>query len=137
MSDKRFVAFLATLLLIAPTAQAEEPADPAREAELLELVIEFSDLIDPESVRFRKVRHTRLSYDAWCGEFNAKNRMGGYVGWAKFAARDRRRGGSPQNPSRYVQFITTEVLSACQRDRTYVRDDWSGFRQIFNGGQSR
>lgn len=41
------------------------------------------DLIDPESTRFRGLRAWRLSNGdvAVCGEQNARNRFGGYVGF--------------------------------------------------------
>jgi hypothetical protein len=38
-------------------------------------------LIDPESVLFREVRRGQ---DAICGEFNGKNRFGGYTGFGRF-----------------------------------------------------
>ncbi|MDP3492511.1 MAG: hypothetical protein Q8R82_05315 [Hyphomonadaceae bacterium] len=42
-----------------------------------------NELLDPFSAEFRNVRQ-RLGN--WCGEVNAKNRMGGYVGWSLFGA---------------------------------------------------
>lgn len=41
-----------------------------------------STLIDPSSVQYRNI--VAYSEDAVCGEFNAKNRMGGYVGFKPF-----------------------------------------------------
>ncbi|CAI07131.1 hypothetical protein [Aromatoleum aromaticum] len=46
-------------------------------------------LFDPDSVKFRNVT---LSGDRVCGEVNARNRMGGYVGFSTFAA-DKIQGG--------------------------------------------
>ena len=43
-------------------------------------------LIDPGSVQLRKVRTSAVSSDSICGEVNAKNRMGGYVGFRRFIA---------------------------------------------------
>lgn len=45
-------------------------------------------LRDPESARFRNVRVVRKAdgSDALCGELNAKNVYGGYVGYAPFYA---------------------------------------------------
>lgn len=40
-------------------------------------------MYDPESARFRNVR-LNLVGDALCGEINAKNKMGGYVGFKRF-----------------------------------------------------
>lgn len=39
-------------------------------------------LVDPESTKFRNVRH--VEGELVCGEFNAKNRAGGYVGYRRF-----------------------------------------------------
>lgn len=43
-------------------------------------------LIDPESVRYRDLRISKRR-DYVCGEFNAKNRHGGYEGFSQFAVR--------------------------------------------------
>ena len=42
-----------------------------------------AQLLDPASVTFQTVRKTPI---AFCGELNAKNRMGGYVGFREFTA---------------------------------------------------
>ena len=42
---------------------------------------------DPDSVRIRNVVQDRSGFK-WCGEVNARNRMGGYVGWQRFIALD-------------------------------------------------
>lgn len=44
------------------------------------------NLVDPESVRFRDLRISKQR-DYVCGEFNAKNRQGGYNGFTEFAVR--------------------------------------------------
>lgn len=42
-------------------------------------------LNDPESAQFRGVRRsTNRRYEAWCGEVNARNKMGGMVGFTRF-----------------------------------------------------
>jgi hypothetical protein len=48
---------------------------------LAKVVKEHSSLIDPTSPIFRDITESK---DAWCGEINVKNRMGGYVGWHAF-----------------------------------------------------
>ncbi len=45
--------------------------------------MEHGNLIDPTSAVFRNVTHNGPR-TVWCGEVKAKNRFGGYVGWAKF-----------------------------------------------------
>jgi hypothetical protein len=44
-----------------------------------------SELVDPASAMFRNITYRELSFSTeWCGEINAKNRFGGYVGWTQF-----------------------------------------------------
>jgi len=122
----RRAALCLALALFAVPARAED----LREEELRDLFTEFSDLFDPGSVQFRKLRHSELSYLAWCGQFNAKNSFGGYVGWKRFSARDKRR-GQPRDPSHFVEFLFEEtdgnaedVRKACAIDQIYHREDW-------------
>ncbi|MCX7113130.1 MAG: hypothetical protein NTX45_24040 [Proteobacteria bacterium] len=54
---------------------------------LRDMLIMHSDFIDPSSAIFRNVNYSSSSIfhgDTWCGEINAKNQMGGYVGWRPF-----------------------------------------------------
>lgn len=47
----------------------------------------FDDkLLDYRTTRFRAVRYVRVrdSFDAFCGEINITNRMGGFTGWRGF-----------------------------------------------------
>lgn len=48
-----------------------------------------AQLTDPASATFRNVRSVRDEYGVVgvCGEVNAKNRMGGYVGFVEFMAK--------------------------------------------------
>ncbi|QHE86506.1 hypothetical protein [Hydrogenophaga sp. BPS33] len=41
-------------------------------------------LNDPESAQFRSVEQSRRRALAWCGEVNAKNRMGGLAGFTRY-----------------------------------------------------
>lgn len=41
-------------------------------------------LNDPDSVQFRDVEQSTREKTAWCGELNARNRMGGMVGFARY-----------------------------------------------------
>lgn len=41
-------------------------------------------LNDPNSAMFRSERHSKVSKEFWCGEVNAKNRMGGMVGYVRY-----------------------------------------------------
>lgn len=55
------------------------------EDHLKELFKNHSQLIDPDSVQIRNLTRGELgSLRRWCGDVNAKNRMGGYVGWQPF-----------------------------------------------------
>jgi hypothetical protein len=50
-----------------------------------QIFIDGSDLFDPHSAQFRNLLYRKSSIDErWCGEINAKNRYGGYVGWKRF-----------------------------------------------------
>lgn len=40
-------------------------------------------LTDPDSAQFKELRLSRRDNDVLCGELNAKNRMGGYVGYTR------------------------------------------------------
>lgn len=51
---------------------------------LRDMVTKHSDLVDPGSAMFRNITYHSYLWDTWCGEINAKNRMGGYVGWKPF-----------------------------------------------------
>ena len=70
-------------------------SDESNESELKELIISKSSLVDPFSVEFRNVvydfndlsiLHPDTSIKDWCGELNAKNKMGAYAGWSRFVA---------------------------------------------------
>lgn len=39
---------------------------------------------DPESVVLRDLRQSKRDKEVWCGEVNARNRLGGMVGFQKF-----------------------------------------------------
>ena len=46
-------------------------------------------LIDPESARFRNIDDQRSeAAGGVCGEMDSRNRLGGYVGWTRFFARE-------------------------------------------------
>lgn len=89
---------LAVLLGLVPgivlaQAQPFAPATPEEEQEIREY-LKDSDLRDPFSVQFRNLQVRPLAADGettgsgrgkiYCGEYNAKNGMGGYVGWDRF-----------------------------------------------------
>ena len=56
---------------------------------LKQLLVDHSELVDPFSVQFRKLKFRHVDStgaDIWCGDINAKNRMGAYTGWSGFYA---------------------------------------------------
>jgi len=69
----RAIAAAALCALAACSSPVESAAKEAVKAQL----------VDPESARFRNVV-TQAKTGAVCGEMNAKNRMGGYVGFTEF-----------------------------------------------------
>lgn len=46
--------------------------------------IDHSNLVDPNSSIFRNVTYKEKENQQWCGEINAKNKLGGYTGWVPF-----------------------------------------------------
>jgi hypothetical protein len=63
------------------------PTTPSEPDPLAQVKAGVSDtMIDPASTTFKNVRKVAIGY---CGEVNAKNRMGGYVGYQKFHAFDK------------------------------------------------
>lgn len=64
------------------------------EAALRKVFLEKASLKDPASVQFRGVKLSRFKTpdgkpaSIWCGEMNAKNSFGGYVGFSQFFAYD-------------------------------------------------
>jgi len=89
------IQFAASMGLLATVAFAQEEGPIWTKIDsfeqLEEMMISESSLKDPFSVRFR---HTvRTVYEAsdstvWCGHLNAKNSMGGYIGWHRFYISD-------------------------------------------------
>lgn len=45
-----------------------------------------SHLNDPDSAKFRNVMRGTRDPEVWCGEINARNRMGGMVGFRPYVA---------------------------------------------------
>lgn len=72
----------AALLALYAPAMAQKPPK-LDEAALREA---FTSLKDPDSLKVRDLRYKEKS-GAWvmCGQFNAKNAMGGYVGYQRFS----------------------------------------------------
>lgn len=44
-------------------------------------------LNDPDSAQFGQSFRSKRDNDVWCGEVNARNRMGGYVGKTRYVAK--------------------------------------------------
>jgi len=58
-----------------------------------QVIKEKGGLFDPDSVKFRDVKNYG---GIWCGQLNAKNRMGGYIGYTRFMVEE---GGSWVEPT--------------------------------------
>lgn len=88
---RTLVASLALTVLLAchtsktPDRQSAASRDPNKEAWLRQAFREHSDLLDPFSLQSRAV--VRPTDSTWCGEPNARNRMGAYTGWRPLAVR--------------------------------------------------
>ncbi|MBX3579963.1 MAG: hypothetical protein KF723_22395 [Rhizobiaceae bacterium] len=81
------LTFLAASVALISTAAAYEIVDKSGteiDAALLGATLaDVADLfVDPEAVQFRRIRIGKEG--ALCGEVNAKNRLGGYVGFEPF-----------------------------------------------------
>jgi hypothetical protein len=92
-----------------------EPAFVRKAKDVIE-----KDLADPDSVRYRKITFLDEGdgFTTVCGEFNAKNRAGGYVGYQSFSV-----SGSPSRDP-WVQIAASTVT-----DDEYAR----GLKQPFSG----
>lgn len=88
LRDMTVAAGLVLLLASPSTAQTIAPAGPltptpAEQQRAVDLVV--SHFADPSSVDITNVTFTRLGAAAvFCGQVNAKNRMGAYVGFQPF-----------------------------------------------------
>lgn len=76
-----------TLALTATLTHAATPPSPLF-AQAKKIIA--AEMVDPGSLQFRNLRivHGSVQGKALtiaCGEYNTKNRLGGYVGFAKFA----------------------------------------------------
>jgi hypothetical protein len=63
------------------------------ETTLRKLMTDYSSLKDPFSAQFRRAEVREIFADGktskvWCGQVNAKNSNGGYVGWSDFVILD-------------------------------------------------
>lgn len=86
MPTRKFITAIPLILAFSVTlAGCQKPNQESREDVLKKRVAET--LTDPLSAQFR---NTKLSPDQkfLCGEINAKNKMGGYVGFRPFAVSD-------------------------------------------------
>lgn len=71
--------FLSLAIVVAACAAGDPAETAAREAV-------SAQLKDPFSAQFRNLRRHSPHTAGWCGEVNAKNSFGGYVGWRLFSA---------------------------------------------------
>jgi len=90
-----FVAFSPALMASAPVPKSDEAtsepdpapvfADVTSVDELRQLLIDFSDLRDPFTVQFRRTQSSSSGQlTVFCGQLNAKNANGAYIGWSDF-----------------------------------------------------
>jgi hypothetical protein len=98
-----------------PAPTAEETAAKARDKLIADAQTLITDrLKDPESARFRAV-FTSPKMLAVCGEVNAKNSMGGYVGFRRFiVAQDK--AGTEEDGS---YFVESNWDGRCKNDVIY------------------
>lgn len=73
MTKKLWVASLAVLLMAGCTSDESKHKDVVK-----------TRLNDPDSALFRDIKQSARDKEVWCGELNAKNKMGGYVGYTRY-----------------------------------------------------
>lgn len=99
MPVKKLLILLAGVLVASNTIKAAEDALPSftpltDDAPVRKLIMEKSTLKDPFSVQFRNLSLRTIHLKGppeetsviYCGELNAKNSVGAYVGWSRFYA---------------------------------------------------
>jgi hypothetical protein len=87
MSRLQLLAAAAVFAAASVSAFADVDLPPEAQAQLKEKAAH--DLIDPDSAQFRNVRFVgTVDKPTMCGEINAKNRFGGYVGFRAFMYAD-------------------------------------------------
>lgn len=84
---RTLITTAAVTLLAAPALAASATSAKVPDSAKVALVRAFvaNSLKDPESARFRGVK---VKWENVCGEVNAKNSYGGYVGYRRFYAID-------------------------------------------------
>ncbi len=96
----------------------------SRESDLRELLVSFSNYIDPSSADFRNLHFRHLKWPSWCGEINAKNRLGGFTGWRIFAASDQRYAGARDQRANVKFFEGAAADRECRKTRNHWARDW-------------
>lgn len=80
-------------------------------------------LVDYPSTRFQNVRAAPATPDpgfTFCGEMNAKNRMGGYNGWERFYG-----WGGPKGASLILSSEMSPVVENLCASRDFLATDYS------------
>lgn len=114
---------LAAALSIALTACGPSPEEK-RIAAFVEAakLATAEKLFDPASAQYRSLRYAKRpnGADVLCGEYNARNRMGGYVGFNAFVTATR--SGSPFIVATPAQPRTLDSGIRCQaaKDKAFV-----------------
>lgn len=75
-------------------------------------------LFDPESARFENVQHNTAT-KATCGRVNAKNKMGGYVGFARFILKPD--GRLDMQPPNYEDAADKDKLDAAEKQLAFLK----------------
>lgn len=66
----------------ASAAEAQRATPQGRQRAAIERILN-----DPASAQFRNEARSTRDAQAWCGEINARNRMGGMAGFSRYAVR--------------------------------------------------
>lgn len=83
------LSFALTFFLLPIAAATAAPSKQAKDLDAAKVIfvktVVANGLKDPESAKFRSVK---VKWDTVCGEVNAKNSYGGYVGYRRFYSID-------------------------------------------------
>lgn len=100
-------------------AEAERRSPMGQQREFVK-----SRLNDPESAMFRNVKPAARGARMWCGEVNARNRMGGMVGFSRYVAQT----PDPDRPWDQGDLVIEDSRSnAAAAERAAFAGRWSVF----------
>jgi hypothetical protein len=115
---------LAVVVVLTGAIHSGPALADSEESRLRELLVSFSGYYDPSGADFRNLHFRNLKWPSWCGEINAKNRLGGFTGWRTFAASDQRYAGARDQRAQVKFFEGAAADRECRVTRNHWERDW-------------